>query len=165
MRMLAEDYICFYETEADIWWSNITEKSKQVIIDGGIRWFEAAQGHIMGENIMNLRNGQVAGRTAKTQRDLEESFFSPSRAVIIYGGAKRIFFINLFSCVAGPLEYKELFIKGFRKMIEVIEPIQILMNGKLPEELKEYESLCVFIKTNQEITRERVATKGVNQND
>lgn len=103
MRMLAEDYICFYETEADIWWSNITENAKKVIIDGGIRWFEAAQGHIMGENILNLRNGQVAGRTAKTQRDLEESFFSPSRAIIVKGGYKRIILINLFSLIASPI--------------------------------------------------------------
>lgn len=61
-------------------------------------------------------------------------------------------------------EYKELFIKGFEKMIEVIEPKAILMNGDLPEELKKYIPICKFIKTNQEIIRQRVAMKGARKN-
>lgn len=54
-------------------------------------------------------------------------------------------------------EAKELFIKGFEEMINRLKPKQILMNGKLPIELNKYNSLCVFIMTNQEMIRERVS--------
>ena len=53
-------------------------------------------------------------------------------------------------------ESKRLFVQGFLEMINRINPKKILMNGKLPEELKEYKELCVFIKTHQEEIRERV---------
>ena len=53
-------------------------------------------------------------------------------------------------------EAKELFIRGFIAMINTIRPSQILMVGKLPDELKVYENICVFVKTFQEEIRERV---------
>ena len=93
--MLAEDWVLFWESEADIWWNNIDGNIKQNIQDRGIRWGEVAQRHTMGENVMSLRNGQVAGRTIKLQRDLEESFYSVTRNVKSDGGEKRIFFIKL----------------------------------------------------------------------
>ena len=52
-------------------------------------------------------------------------------------------------------EAKTLFIKGFEKMIEVIDPIQILMVGELPEELSKYSDVCFLIKTFHEEIRER----------
>ena len=92
--LLAEDYILFWESEADIWWNNIDGNIKQNIVERGLRWGEVGIRHIMGENVMSLRNGQVAGRTAKIQRDLEESFYSVTRCVKVYGGDKMIFFID-----------------------------------------------------------------------
>lgn len=53
-------------------------------------------------------------------------------------------------------EAKELFTQGFIAMINTVEPTKILMVGKLPDELKEYEDICVFVKTFQEEIRERV---------
>lgn len=71
--------------------------------------------------------------------------------------------IEVNSCVAcssvgcmKSKEEKELFIKGFQKMIEIINPVQILMIGKLPKELFKYSNMCVFVKTFQEEIRERV---------
>ena len=93
--MLAEDWIMFWESEADIWWNNIDGNIKQNIQERGLRWGEVVIRHTMGEHVMSLRNGQVAGRTAKIQRDLEESFYSVTRCVKVYGGEKRIFFIRL----------------------------------------------------------------------
>lgn len=93
--MLAEDFIAVINTENDIWENNIDPNVRGVILDRGSRWYEVAQRHINGEHIMVLRNGQVAGRTAKVQRDLEESFFSITRLSKIDGGEKRIFFIKL----------------------------------------------------------------------
>lgn len=57
-------------------------------------------------------------------------------------------------------EAMELFVKGFKKMIEVIDPTQILMVGKLPKELSKYSDICVFVKPFQQEIRERV-----NNND
>ena len=93
--MLSEDWIMFWESEADIWWNNIDGNIKQNIMDRGLRWGEVVIRHTMGEHVMSLRNGQVAGRTVKVQRDLEESFYSVTRCVRVYGGEKRIFFIKL----------------------------------------------------------------------
>lgn len=53
-------------------------------------------------------------------------------------------------------EARELFVQGFEKMMEVINPVQILMVGKLPKELSKYSNMCVFVKTFQEEIRERV---------
>lgn len=53
-------------------------------------------------------------------------------------------------------EAKMLFIMGFKEMVDRIKPKQILMNGKLPEELKEYKEKCIFVKSFQEEIRERV---------
>lgn len=71
------------------------------------------------------------------------------------------------SCVAcssvGCLRDKEatkLFVLGFKQMIEKIDPIKILMVGKLPRSLEEFENRCVFVKTFHEELRERV-----NSND
>ena len=57
-------------------------------------------------------------------------------------------------------EAKQLFIDGFIVMIHVIHPSKILMVGNLPEELKAYKDICVFVKTFQEEIRERM-----NEND
>lgn len=100
---LAEDYILESETEADTWWDNITSDAKKVILEKGIRASEVAEGHIKGEHVMSLRNGQKAGRTAKIQRDLEESFYSVSRATKTYGGKMRILFIKLFMILIAPI--------------------------------------------------------------
>ena len=100
--MIAEDWIIFWESEADIWWNNIDSDIKKNIQERGMRWYEVAQRHIMGEHASTLRNGQVAGRTVKIQRDLEEAFYSVSRAVKVYGGAIRIFFIKLFMLLFFP---------------------------------------------------------------
>ena len=102
-NMISEDYICFWESEADIWWNNIEHNVKQNIQERGMRWGEAAVRHINGENVMSIRNGQVASRTIKIQRDLEESFYSVTRCVKVNGGAKRIFFIKLFMRIMGPI--------------------------------------------------------------
>ena len=75
----------------------------QNIQERGLRWGEVGVRHIYGENVMSLRNGQVAGRTVKIQRDLEESFYSVTRAVKVYGGSKRIFFIKLFMFIFSPI--------------------------------------------------------------
>lgn len=53
-------------------------------------------------------------------------------------------------------EAKQLFIEGFKAMIKYLDPYKILMVGKLPEELKEYEKICIFIKTFVEEMRERM---------
>lgn len=53
-------------------------------------------------------------------------------------------------------EAKRLFINGFRVMMLVIDPVRILMIGKLPEELSDYKDRCVFVKSFQEELRERV---------
>lgn len=53
-------------------------------------------------------------------------------------------------------EAKQIFVEGFKAMIQYLDPCKILMVGKLPEELKEYEDICVFVKTFQEEIRERV---------
>lgn len=118
--MIAEDWIIFWESEADIWWNNIDSDIKKNIQERGIRWYEVAQRHIMGEHASTLRNGQVAGRTVKIQRDLEESFYSVTRAVKIYGGAIRIFFIKVFMIVFAP------FIRGRikSKLYQVIEKLK-----------------------------------------
>ena len=52
-------------------------------------------------------------------------------------------------------EAKKLFIDGFKKMIELLDPTKILMVGKLPKELKEYKDKCVFVKSFQEEIRDR----------
>lgn len=57
---------------------------------------------------------------------------------------------------------KGLFIKGFKKMIEVINPEQILMNGKLPDELSSYNELCIFIKPFHEEIKERMKLNDKN---
>ena len=102
-NMIAEDWLAFWESECDIWWNNIDSDIKKNIEERGIRWYEVAMRHIMGEHVLSIRNGQVAGRTVKIQRDLEESFYTVTRAVKVYGGAKRIFFIKLLMCVAWPV--------------------------------------------------------------
>ena len=101
--MIAEDWLIFWESEADIWWNNIDSDIKKNIQDRGIRWYEVAQRHIMGEHASTLRNGQVAGRTVKIQRDLEESFYSVTRSVKIYGGNIRVFFIKFFMLLFFPI--------------------------------------------------------------
>ena len=102
-NMIAEDWLIFWESESDIWWNNIDSDVRKNLEERGIRWYEVAQGHIMGEHVSNLRNGQVAGRTVKLQRDLEESFYSVVRAVKIWGGSKRIFFIKVFMFLTKPI--------------------------------------------------------------
>lgn len=102
-NMIAEDWLIFWESESDIWWNNIDSDVRKNLEERGIRWYEVAQGHIMGEHVSTLRNGQVAGRTVKLQRDLEESFYSVVRAVKVWGGAKRIFFIKLFMFLTSPI--------------------------------------------------------------
>lgn len=125
--MLAEDWILFWESEADIWWNNIDGNIKQNIQERGLRWGEVVIRHTMGEHVMSLRNGQVAGRTAKIQRDLEESFYSVTRRVIVYGGKKRIFFINLLLRLFKPVFY---FKKDWKsKLLEKIS--QLRMSGWL----------------------------------
>lgn len=101
--MISEDWICFWESEADIWWNNIEPDVKKNIQERGIRWGEVIIRHTMGEHVMSLRNGQVAGRTAKIQRDLEESFYSVTRKVTVYGGEKRIFWIKLLMKLLHPI--------------------------------------------------------------
>lgn len=101
--MLSEDWILFWESEADIWWNNIDGNIKQNIQERGLRWGEVAIRHTMGEHVMSLRNGQVAGRTVKVQRDLEESFYSVTRCIKVYGGEKRIFFLKLLLKVFKPI--------------------------------------------------------------
>lgn len=103
--MIAEPYILFWETESDLWWSNITDDTRKTIIEKGIRWFEVAKGHIMGEKSMSLRNGQKANRTTTVQRDLEESFYSVTRASIIFGGNVRIKLIKLLMFLMKPIFY------------------------------------------------------------
>lgn len=119
--MLAEDFILFWESEADIWWNNIDGNIKQNIQERGMRWFEVAQRHIMGENVMSLRNGQVAGRTVKIQRDLEESFYTVTRCIKVNGGAKRIWIINLLLKVFKPVfhfkkEWKSYLVKKISQL-------------------------------------------------
>lgn len=72
--------------------------------------------------------------------------------------------IEVGSCVAcssvgcmRDLEAKQRFINGFEKMIEVLQPKQILMVGNLPPQLSKYSDLCVFVKSHQEEIRERVS--------
>lgn len=101
--MLSEDYILFWESEADIWWNNIDGNIKQNIQERGLRWGEVVIRHTMGENVMSLRNGQVAGRTVKVQRDLEESFYSVTRCIKVYGGEKRIFLMKLLLKLFKPI--------------------------------------------------------------
>lgn len=102
-NMIAEDWLAFWESECDIWWNNIDSDIKKNIEERGIRWYEVAMRHIMGEHVLSLRNGQVAGRTIKIQRDLEESFYTVTRAVKVYGGAKRIFFLKLLMFIFWPV--------------------------------------------------------------
>lgn len=125
--MLSEDWIMFWESEADIWWNNIDGNIKQNIQERGLRWGEVILRHTMGEHVASLRNGQVAGRTAKIQRDLEESFYSVTRCVKVYGGEKRIFFIRLLLKVFRPIFH---FKKEWKsKLIEKIS--QLKMSGWL----------------------------------
>ena len=70
--------------------------------------------------------------------------------------------IEVGSCVAcssvGCLrnkEAKQIFINGFLYMVDKIEPSQILMVGKLPEELHHLKDKCVFVKAFQDEIRER----------
>ena len=102
-NMIAEDWIAFWESECDIWWNNIDSDVKKNIEERGIRWYEVAQRHILGENVMSLRNGQVAGRTVKIQRDLEESFYTITRCVKVYGGSLRIKLINFIMWLFKPV--------------------------------------------------------------
>lgn len=102
-NMLSEDFILFWESEADIWWNNIESGVKQNIQERGLRWGEVVIRHSMGENVMTIRNGQVAGRTAKIQRDLEESFYSVTRCTKVDGGSKRIFIIKLLMLLFRPI--------------------------------------------------------------
>lgn len=95
--VLAEDFICYGETEADIWWSNIDDSAKKALIGKGIRPFEVGIRHICGEHVLSLRNGQVAGRTQKLQRDLEEAFVRVTRKIEIPGAPIRCFFLSLFN--------------------------------------------------------------------
>lgn len=50
---------------------------------------------------------------------------------------------------------KEIFIKGFKKAIEILEPFKIIYLGILPDELNEYENLIVYKSSYQEKFRER----------
>ena len=136
--MFSEDWIMFWESEADIWWNNIDGNIKQNIMDRGLRWGEVVIRHTMGEHVMSLRNGQVAGRTAKVQRDLEESFYSVTRCVKVYGGEKRIFFINLILKLFRPVFFFKK--KWKSKLLEKIS--QLKMSGWLKLE-------TVFSRTEQ----------------
>ena len=136
--MIAEDWLCFWETEADVWWNNIDSDVRKNLEERGIRWYEVAQRHIMGEHTMSLRNGQVAGRTNKLQRDLEECFYSITRMVKVYGGSKRIFFIKLFMTIFFPLFI--VFPKLKSKFTQYIS--QLKMSGWLKMEV-------VFCRTEQ----------------
>ena len=71
--------------------------------------------------------------------------------------------IEIGSCVAcssvGCLrskEAKQIFINGFLYMVDKIDPSQILMVGKLPEELHHLKGKCVFVKAFQDEIRERM---------
>ena len=125
--MLSEDWIMFWESEADIWWNNIDGNIKQNIMERGLRWGEVVIRHTMGEHVMSLRNGQVAGRTAKIQRDLEESFYSVTRCVKVYGGEKRIFFIKLLLKLFKPVFWFKKSWKSY--LLKKIS--QLKMNGWL----------------------------------
>ena len=114
--MIAEDWVIFWESESDIWWNNIDSDVKKNIQERGMRWYEVAQRHILGEHAMTLRNGQVAGRTVKIQRDLEESFYSVTRTVKIYGGNIRIFFIKFFMLLIFPFYRGALKSKVYQKI-------------------------------------------------
>lgn len=53
-------------------------------------------------------------------------------------------------------ESKQLFISGFIAMHNIVQPKKILMVGKLPDELKKYEDICVFVKAYQDEIKERM---------
>lgn len=50
---------------------------------------------------------------------------------------------------------KEIFINGFKKAIEILDPFKIIYFGVLPDELNEYEHLIIYKKSYQEKFRER----------
>lgn len=129
--MLAEDWIAIINTENDIWENNIDNNVRSTIIDRGSRWYEVAQRHICGEHIMVLRNGQVAGRTAKIQRDLEESFFSITRLSKIDGGEKRILLLKLYQKLFNSII--KFFPKHKKKIVNKIS--QLKMDGWLKIEV------------------------------
>lgn len=55
-------------------------------------------------------------------------------------------------------EAKEIFINGFKVMVNKILPSKILMVGKLPKELKDFENMCIFVKAFAEEMRERMTS-------
>lgn len=85
--------VIIFETEADALYTNVG-KGTESVIKSGIRNFKAFLRHLLGENSVWITNGQKAKRTSKSLRELDESFISVIEKNIVYGGQKRIYFIN-----------------------------------------------------------------------
>ena len=85
--------VIIFESEADAFYTNVG-KGNESVVDLGIRNFKAFFRHLLGENSVWIQNGQRVKRTNKSLRELDESFISVIEKNIVYGGQKRIYFIN-----------------------------------------------------------------------
>lgn len=84
--------VIIFETEADAFYPSVGKSSSAM--KDGTRNFKAFFRHLMGEDSIWIQIGQKAKRTEKTLRELDESFISVIENNKIYGGEKRIFFLD-----------------------------------------------------------------------
>ncbi len=85
--------IIIIETESDGLYPNVGAKG-QSPMKTGLRNFKAFSRHLLGEASVWINIGQKASRTTKTLRELDHAYIKVIEQSKVYGGEKRIYFIN-----------------------------------------------------------------------
>ncbi|MBI9009633.1 MAG: hypothetical protein JEZ05_06335 [Tenericutes bacterium] len=88
--------VIIIQTEGDALYPNTGISKNKKPMKTGYRNFNAFIRHLLGENTVHIMIGQKNSRTEKSLRELNHAFISMIEQTKVYGGEKRIFFINKF---------------------------------------------------------------------
>lgn len=88
--------IIIIETESDGLYPNVGGSKGQSPMKTGLRNFKAFIRHLLGENSVWINIGQKASRTNKQLRELDHAYINVIEQSKVYGGEKRIYFINKY---------------------------------------------------------------------
>jgi hypothetical protein len=119
------------ETESDALYPNVGVKKGNQPMQTGLRNFKAFFRHFFGEEAVWMNIGQRASRTNKQLRELDHAFISVIEQSKIYGGEKRIYFLNKIMCWINfwikhskRLKSKEKQIRRKSKLIELVRRLE-----------------------------------------
>ncbi|MGE4571124.1 MAG: hypothetical protein AB7E09_00030 [Candidatus Izemoplasmatales bacterium] len=84
------------ETESDAFYPNVGVKKGDQPMQSGLRNFKAFFRHFFGEESVWINIGQRASRTNKQLRELDHAFITIIEQSKVYGGEKRIYFLDKF---------------------------------------------------------------------